>query len=221
MNRITVVVPSKTDSNLVACLEMVRAHEGRDVRVIVVDDGLQSADSLAMCDITLAGKQPFVFARNCNIAIRLAAPDDIVLLNDDAQLITPGGLQALQRAAAEHPDYGLIGAACNNVGNPRQRPQGHYQLHEEPSVVCFVCVFIPWRTFERVGLLDERFTTYGWEDNDFCRRVQLAGLKLGIHDGVYVDHGSLVSTFRGRPGAGGDIEPGRQIFLEKWGAGVL
>jgi len=88
-----------------------------------------------------------------------------------------------------------------------------------------VCVLIPRRTIETVGLLDERFggltangqRIYGWDDNDYCRRVRNAGLKIGIHDGCYVDHGSLKSTFRGDPRAAGDISAGRELYLAKWG----
>ncbi|HEV2169932.1 MAG TPA: hypothetical protein VGR40_03235, partial [Candidatus Binatus sp.] len=68
------------------------------------------------------------------------------------------------------------------------------------------------------GLLDERFANcYGWEDNDYCRRVRESGLKLGIFDDCFVDHSSLHSTFRGMPRAGGDISQGREIYRQKWG----
>jgi hypothetical protein len=40
----------------------------------------------------------------------------------------------------------------------------------------------PRRTVERVDLLDARFTSYGWEDNDYCRRVRMDGLQIGIFD---------------------------------------
>jgi GT2 family glycosyltransferase len=219
VNRITVVIPSRTDANLAACLQAVRDCEGRAVRIVVVDDGLQRPEeSATLADVVLAGQQPFVYARNCNLGIGFAAPDDIVLLNDDALLHTTAGFQALQAAAAAEPAYGLLGSTCNNVGNFRQWPQGTGVVRLEPKVVCFVCVFLPWRTIQRVGALDERFVTYGWEDNDYCRRLHNAGLLLGIHDGVFCDHGSLTSTFRGPATSGGDIEPGRRIFEAKWGA---
>ena len=226
MNGLSVVISSRNFRNLRACVEAL--HMRGSGRLIIVDDGIAETgyveaasdyDRGACLDgaTIIRGEKPFVFARNANLGIQAVEDDDIVLLNDDALLMTPGGFGTLQQAAAEHPEYGLIGAVCNNVGNPRQLPHGTSGLREEPHIICFVCVLIPRRTFDRVGLLDERFVAYGWEDNDYCRRVQLAGLKLGIHDGVYVDHGSLVSTFRSSPGAAGDIEPGRKIFIDKWG----
>lgn len=166
--------------------------------------------------LKIAGAKPFVYARNVNLGIVAAGTDDVVLLNDDAILQTPGGFSLLQRAAQEHPEYGVIASTCNNVGNRNQWPQG-VGLREDPRIVCFVAVLIPRRTIDLVGMLDERFVGYGFEDDDYCYRVRQAGLKIGIHDGCFVDHGSLRSTFRCNPSAPADLTLGRQIFIEKWG----
>jgi GT2 family glycosyltransferase len=163
------------------------------------------------------GIKPFVFSRNINVGIRAAGDDDVVLLNDDALLKTPLGFTAIARIAEAHPEYGVIASTCNTVGNPRQWPQ-RVGLREEPRMICFVCVYIPRRTIEAVGLLDERFTGYGCDDDDFCLRVQKAGLKIGIYDGCFVDHASLRSTFRGTALSAGDYRANLKIFVDKWGA---
>ena len=82
-------------------------------------------------------------------------------------------------------------------------------------MVCFVCVYIPRTTIERVGLLDERYVDYGSEDDDYCLSVRKAGLKIGIHDGCYVEHGKLPSTFRS--GRNADIRPNKARLRDKWG----
>src|SRR6185437_10799564 len=194
-------------------------------RLIVVDDGLDLADPslknfiCSHCHL-IQGERPFIFARNVNEGIRAAGDDDVVLLNDDALLESPRGFSLLQQAAEEHPDFGVISASCNNVGNRNQWPQ-NIGLREDPRMVCFVAVLIPRRTIEAVGLLDERFTGYGCEDDDYCLRVRKAGLKIGIHDGCYVDHGSLTSTYRGLPTAEGDYHKNLQVFIRKWGHDLL
>lgn len=241
MNGLSVVIPSKTASNLIPCIEAIRRHEPA-MRIFVIDDGLP--DRSVIDAITIDGQKPFIFARNVNIGIQAAGTDDVILLNDDALLETPGGFTLMQQTAAEHPEFGLISATTNLAGNPQQQPQrppypalAHCPRecrkmpgHSAP-VVAFVCVLIPRRTIQRLaeydayvftdcndqGLLDERFTAYGWEDNDYCRRLTIAGLKIGIFDGCFVDHSKLRSTFRGDPKAGGDIDTGREIYLEKWG----
>jgi len=221
---LSVIIPSKTASNLLPCLTAVHLHEPA-ARLLVVDDGVDwdafrnglLEPLWASIELLWAGARPFIFARNCNYGIDIAGPDDdVVLLNDDALLRRPGGFTAMQRAAEEHPEYGVISATTNLAGNPAQQPHG-IGLREEPRTVAFVCVLIPRRTIQAVGLLDETFTAYGWEDNDYCRRVRNAGLKIGIFDGCYVDHGSLRSTFRGSPRAPGNIALGAAIYRAKWG----
>ena len=87
-------------------------------------------------------------------------------------------------------------------------------------MVCFVCVYIPRSTIDSVGLLDERFVGYGLDDDDYSLRVRDAGLKIGIFDRCFVDHGSLTSSYRGpdnNRGKGGDYRPNMKLFIEKWG----
>lgn len=211
----TVVIPSKNASNLGLCSLSVFEHEPA-ARIIVVDDGLPSDLFLAKPAEFIPGLKPFVFARNCNIGIRAAGNDDVILLNDDALMKTPGGFTALAAVAAEHPEYGVISAVTNSAGNPGQFRK-NIGLREEARMVCFVCVYIPRTTIERVGLLDERYVDYGMDDDDYCFSVRAAGLKIGIFDGCFVDHLSLKSSFRGEARAGGNFLPNLARFKQKWG----
>lgn len=215
----SVVIPSKSAANLVPCVRAIR-EAGEPCRIIVVDDGLaglpDSMEKPGGVEFIL-GVKPFVFARNVNIGIRAAGTDDVILLNDDALLKTPMGFTALAEAVKDH---GIVAAACNNVGNPNQHrmpnmPRG--LVRKETRMVCFVCVYIPRSTIDAMGLLDERFVGYGCEDDDYGLRVRNAGLKLGVFDGCFVDHGSLKSSFRGEAGAGGNFHPNMKLFIEKWG----
>lgn len=219
-----VIIPSRTRENLLACIASVYAHESPS-RIIVVDDGVnwqnveifrpQHEGELTV----IPGKKPFVFARNVNLGIREAGDLDVVLLNDDALLQTPGGFTLLEKTSREHPDYGLIAACSTNVGNERQRPQGHFRLTHEPRMACFTCVYIPRSTINQVGFLDEDFTGYGFEDDDYCLRIRRAGLKIGIHDGVYVDHSrELKSTFRGDAYPHAGFAHNAEVFRRKHGA---
>jgi GT2 family glycosyltransferase len=215
----TVVIPSKTWSNLKPCVEAVRRCEP-GAPIVVVDDGIEFPSSVPdevedYC-FWVDGEKPFIYARNINRGIGVTINDGYVLLNDDAILQTPGGFSVMAQACREHPEYGLIGATTNVVGNRNQFPQG-VGLRDEPRMVCFVCVYIPRTTIERVGLLDERYTGYGLDDDDYSFEVRKAGLKIGIHDGCYVDHGSLRSSFRGDPKTPANFQPNLRRFIAKWG----
>jgi GT2 family glycosyltransferase len=214
MNNLSVIIPSRTAQNFIACAEAVRRHEP-EARIILIDDGMDLAFlprcDLVPCTIYRTG-EPFQFSRNVNAGIKLAGNDDVVILNDDAILKTPGGLSLLQQAAEEHPEFGIIAATTNSVGNRNQYPQ-NVGLREDPRMVCFICVLIPRRTIAKVGRLDERFNCYSHQDDDYCLRVKKAGLKIGIHDGCFVDHATLKSTFRSADGPGGELDTGREIFM--------
>lgn len=218
--QLSIIIPSRTASNLIPCVEAIHRLEPL-ANMTIIDDGIENSYQLALDmfeeDVCfLNGIKPFIFSRAVNQGILATGANDICICNDDAILQTPGGFTAMQKLAEEHREYGIISATTNVVGNPNQQPKG-IGLREEPRMVAFVCVLIPRRTIDAVGLLDERFDCYSHQDDDMCRRVRNAGLKIGIFDGCYVDHGSLRSTFRGDPFAPGDTFVGSQIYQQKWG----
>jgi hypothetical protein len=46
-----------------------------------------------------------------------------------------------------------------------------------------------------------------------------AGMKIAVHDGCFVDHSQLISSYRGRPTAGGKSIRNRNLFLMKYKLG--
>jgi O-antigen biosynthesis protein len=216
---LSVVVPSKKIENLVPCVRALYRHEP-SARVIVMDDGLDWLSCpedfcLRRSDILVRCLAPFNYSRNCNSGMRCADYDDVVLLNDDALLKTPGGFTELQQVVRSRPEIGILSAVMYTVGNVNQMP-ARYGIREETHRLCFVAVFIPRSTIERVGYLDEDFDCYSHQDDDYSLRVLKAGLKLAVSDYCRVDHETLVPTFRG-PGGNADEQPGQLIFERKWG----
>ncbi len=131
----------------------------------------------------------------------------------------------MQKFALTTSGIGLVSATTNHAGNPEQHRRaqegvrilsGNTPGNSFPTVA-FVCVLIPRWIIDFVGLLDERFAPGMYEDNDYCRRLLPAQLKIAVHDGCYVDHGSLQPTFRADPRVGAKLEAARKIYLDKWG----
>jgi GT2 family glycosyltransferase len=212
----SIVILSKNASNVDACVDSIRAA-GEECRIIVVDDGLdwEREDCLY-----LNGPQPFIFARNANLGLGSAfgsKDTGAFLLNDDTRLLTAGGLSLL--ASADLKNCGVVSCAItDHVGNLQQLPRG-LGLRAVNRVVAFVAVYIPKSTWELVGPFDERFgipPQYGWEDNDYCRRVRNKGLKLGVFDHCIVEHGKLPSTSRPE-NVSVPIGDGAEIYRQKWG----
>jgi len=221
---LSIIIPSKNAANLVPCVQAIRAA-GETCRIIVIDDGLDHTEihygTGRLDPYCVLGHKPFVYARNINLGIYAAGTDDVILLNDDALLQTPMGFTKMWEQSKRRPQYGVIASACNNVGNPLQNLVPELAdldgVRDERRTLCFTCVLIPRRVIDAVGLLDERFVDYGMDDDDYCLRVRYHGLRLAIYDGCYCDHGSLTSSYRGGPEAGGDFMPNLKRFIAKWG----
>jgi GT2 family glycosyltransferase len=215
-----VIIPSARASNLIPCVRALLSHEPDlpPARVIVVDDGARAGAEGQLPGITwVDGVKPFNFARNINRGLAHAA-GDVFLLNDDALLDTPRGFSRLAVHVAGIGDIGLCSAAINGmVGNPGQLAQSGEALRDEAERLAFVCVFLPARTHKLVGPLDERFSGYGFEDDDYCLRVAQAGRRLTIWDGCIVRHdGALPSTYRIRPDHAALFAHNKRLFTRKW-----
>jgi GT2 family glycosyltransferase/glycosyltransferase involved in cell wall biosynthesis len=216
-----VVITSRSASNLLACVQSVIEHEPTLPRshIIVVNDGARGRAEAELPGLTwVEGARPFVFARNANLGLAAAGAADVILLNDDATLVTPGGFTRLAETVRDRPELGICSAAVRGVvGNPRQQPRRASELRPETETLAFICVYLPRATLQRLGPLDERFVGYGFEDNDYCLRALASGLQLGIWDGCVVDHtGRLPSSFRTSPEVAALLRQNRRIFQAKW-----
>lgn len=224
MSKFAVVILTRTVPNLVACSLAVRQNEpGLPAERIVVVDDDETFGVAKYCEVhgftRVDGEKPFVFARNANIglAVAFATADVAILLNDDALLLTPGGFGQLTHLLDLDPKMGLLSPATDNVGNTNQNSQRCGWIRPEHRMLCFVCVAVPRRTRDIVGPLDEQFTGYGFDDDDYSYRTRLAGFRLGVWDRVRVDHSTLRSTFRGTAYPVEGFEHNRRLFTAKHG----
>jgi GT2 family glycosyltransferase len=213
----SVVILSANYNNLIQCVNAVIKNEPDlpEERIIVVDDGLYDRMPPFFPRITwIKGSKPFVFARNANSRnanIGIAtANSGVILLNDDAILLTKYGFTEISKR------HGIVSAAIKGiVGNRNQLPKGA-GLRPELKRLCFIAVFIPKSVQDKLGPLDERFTGYGYDDDDYSRRAIEVGIPLSIFDGCIVDHGSLIPTFRSKPGWDELMRKNAALFLEKY-----
>jgi GT2 family glycosyltransferase len=140
----------------------------------------------------------------------------IILLNNDT-VVRPDIVSRLVAAAADRPDFGVIGPVIrfmdepelvmtDGVGFNRSGTIGvfyHIPVPEvaidppavtEVDVVNGCCMMVRAEVFRRVGLIDNRFFILH-EEADFCLRVQQAGFKCGVlAEGLVWHKGS--STFK-------------------------
>lgn len=222
----SVVILSKTAANVSACIAAIHQNEA-DAYVIVVDDGVdwKAVPAKARPQCRVIGQQPFCFARNANLGLQYAFEtndhDHAILLNDDALLRTKNGFTALTAEHRSRPHFGIVSAATNYVGNPNQLQRDGLTIRREERMLCFVCVSISRLLWHTIGTLDEQFTGYGFEDDDYSKRSRMANYRLGVFDRCFVDHVHLKSTFRGDAYPTKAFDHNRRLYEAKYAGAMI
>ena len=203
-----------------------------DTRKIVVTSGLELAWNRSAWEI-VTGIEPFIFARNANLGIWKAGQDDVVLVNDDVQFRSLDAVTKLSEVAHSFKRVGilspqLIGGVGNRLQNRRTELDAQVTLTSQR--LAFTCVYIKRALIDSIGFLDERFSGYGCEDDDYCLRARKAGWELAVTPEVVVRHGfgerNATSSFCRCPhckgtGCSPELEESaermREVFAKKWG----
>lgn len=173
------------------------------------------------------------FAAACNQASRASTGDILCFLNNDT-VVTRGWLSTMVAALVADPAIGLVGPASNGVANearadaPLGSPEylhewatDHTWRHdgEERSIpmLALYCAAVRREVWEKIGELDERFEVGMFEDDDFSRRVRLAGYDLRYRRDAFVYHWQQASFGALAPEEYTRIfEENRRRYRDKW-----
>lgn len=195
----SVVIPNKFEDVIQPLLESLKEFEPRTTCVVIVAD---NHDRSYGYDIVKASG-PFVYGKSANLGINYIPTNDIILLNDDVRLLQPKTFKTLQEIAYSDPTIGilspLVDGGCGNIymkasnghlwnklGNTIYYPNGL----RGPDRLTFACVYIKRALLIDIGLFDENFLDYGYDDADMCIRTVKAGWKLAVTSELTVRHGS-------------------------------
>ncbi|EQM70303.1 glycosyltransferase [Pseudomonas tohonis] len=175
------------------------------------------------------------FAAANNQGLEMADGQFLLLLNNDT-VVPKGWVDPLLRHL-EDPAIGLVGPLTNAVGNEakievdytdlqqmevfaerRTRPH-RGQCFDIPMLAMF-CVAMRRDTFEKIGPLDEAFGIGMFEDDDYSRRIQAAGLRTVCAEDAFIHHYGQAS-FK-KLIASGEYQAlwdrNQAYFESKWGA---
>lgn len=205
-NNVTAVVVNwNRPEDTLACLESLRSQEAGPPDLVVVDNG-STDDSVARIRAAypqatlIASPHNLRFGGGYNLGIRRALEDGaeyVLVINNDATLAPDALGRMLEHAARE--DVGLVAPLIYYADDPGRvwssggdaRPlvlevtageRDRLDPQNWPAVldrdfVTGCCFLASRRTFEQVGLFDERFAMY-YEDSDLSRRVRARGLRV-------------------------------------------
>jgi GT2 family glycosyltransferase len=225
-----------------ACVEsLLRNTAHASWELVVVDNG--SVDGTVDHLKDLAARHSLVhlvlndgnrgFAAACNQGARQAEGEVLVFLNNDT-VVTPGWLVRLVRHL-DDSDIGIVGPVTNSIGN-EARIDAHYGDVDEmeafaerytraragrsfdiPMLAMF-CLAVRRAFFERVGMLDERYETGMFEDDDLSRSVRALGKRVVCAEDVFIHHVGSGSFRTLEPRVYRRIfDANRRRFEEKWG----
>ena len=212
--RVSVVVLTYNNLDFTkACLHSIeRESNWPDLEVIVVDNASGDGTREYLQEWERGGGNRKVilnddnlgFAAGNNVGLAAATGEYLILLNNDTY-VTPNWVRTLVNHLRRNPGIGIIGPVTNNIGNEARIEIGYADMRGMKSAaaaytrrhaghvfplrtVAFFCVAMPRATYAAVGPLDPAFGVGFFEDDDYCRRVEAAGLGVACADDVFVHH---------------------------------
>jgi GT2 family glycosyltransferase len=143
------------------------------------------------------------FAAANNQGVAAASGDYVVLLNNDT--VVPRGWLEPLLAALDDPEVGLVGPVTNAVGNEAKIAVDYASMdqmaefasrwmaehrHEcfDIAMLAMFCVVLRRDVLSRIGPLDESYGIGMFEDDDYSRRIQAAGLRTVCVRGAFIHH---------------------------------
>ncbi len=232
-----VIVNLNGGDRIQRCLQSVVANTGPVYELIIVDNG-SSDDSIAWIEslpfVTLVRNPNNVGAPLArNQALSLARGQFVVFLDNDTQ-VTPGWLDRFLEHAVRHPDTGVFGPRSNNVSGPqlvqteissnihqldeyaRNWARTHHGQSRPIRRLILFCLFVRRQVIDIIGGFDPAFGKWGWEDDDFCVRAQLAGFPMRVADDIFIYHEGSYTSRSANLDYDGLAERNWQRFKEKW-----
>lgn len=232
-----ILIPSNTPERLDRCLRSMGGY--RTKAVVLAGPEVMACLVTPACTV-VPQDTSFCFAREINKGLELIGPtEDALILNDDT-VVSPDVITALIEAALRFNGKCILSPALTGritVEEPWKRTD---DLVPERGMkwrrvqwIPFFCAYIPAEVRDILRKstdhgnivggrdLDERFTGYGGEDDDYCYRARRARIPIIVLPKLTIHHGWPDDDHAARWGEKRRIAPGRplmgmEIFRDKW-----
>ncbi len=221
-----------------ACIESIRRFTKKEsYEIIVVDNNSsnetvewlqQQEDLVCVFNDFNAG-----FPGGCNIGMREAKGDNILLLNNDT-IVTENWLENLLVALYSDKEIAAVGPVTNSCSNFQTIPckysnleelhsfgkehnKSNSALWEQRDRLIGFALLIKKTVVDEIGLLDEQFFPGNFEDDDWSLRMRLAGYKLLLCKDTFIHHfGSSSFSKEGAEKMNALLNINANKFATKW-----
>lgn len=223
------------------CVESIMKHTPEPHEVIFVDNG--STDGTLKWLKTLVAKHPncrlienkknLGFSKGCNQGIEMASGEYILLLNNDV-VVSANWLSGMLECLKSCSTTGIVGPMTNNISGPQKvgatgygtmeamhtyardfRRRNRHRRIPMRRIVGF-CMLFRRELTDRIGMLDERFGSGNFEDDDYCLRALLAGYKNIIAGDVFIHHYGSRTFIGNGIDYSAALSQNKRIYVDKW-----
>ncbi len=238
---ISVVIPchggvADTRASLQALLDQ---RDSSPLELILVDnaspDGTRDLDREFPGVRVVRQETNLGFAGGVNAGLAIARGDRCLILNNDT-VPAPHMVARLEHALDSDPRVGIVGPVSNRVKGAARLDVGdggcsaegareietlleesaHHAVLQDVETLSGLCMLFRRELLDRIGDFDTRFGAGMYEDDDFCLRARLLGLRLVVARTAFVHHHGH-KTFRR---LGHDVTETmlerQRCFREKW-----
>ena len=245
---VSVVVVGKNNFELTSkSVESVLTHTGKDVEIVLVDNGSESGVLENLIDkfrdtrvsiLSVGANRSF--GEGSNIGAESATGEILVFLNNNV-MVTENWLEPLVHELQANPNVGAVGpkflypdrsireagAFLDGNGQSVHRGKGQASgagLFGEKREVQYLskdCFAIRKRDFLKVGGFNFVYEPGNYADADLCFSLRAAGLTaLYQPESTVIDIGTQTSSVaENTPLVEGVVEMSRIKFLNRWGNG--
>lgn len=184
----SVVIPSYCNNkaqyeHLIATLQLVHANSPKDTEVILVNDGSQVPET------GIGNLSPTIYIRHqknkgiaasWNDGLKLARGEYIAVVNDDIT-VREGWLDKLRVALEDEEENWVSAPGVEGQANGT----GIEETYQWFPGYCFM---LSPNCRRSIGLFDEQFSPFDYEDTDYWTRVLKAGGKLVRNYSTTITH---------------------------------
>lgn len=214
----SIIVPScRGVDRLPLLLDSLAAQQSGtpSFEVIVVVDGVDDGSVALLENESRLDVRSIVFPENRGRVAALnagfeAARGDVLIRCDDDLVVPPGYVAAHVNAHASGGPIGVVGPTRDiHVASRYARAYGEDAASRSFAHVLSRPAAERWRlwaascsvtreTWESIGIYDERYMGYGWEDVDYGYRLHAAGLPIELVEAATAEHHGPARTARAR-----------------------
>ena len=216
------------------CLDSLFKSTSFPFRLIIVDNASDTQTAQYLDDVKKRSPEQVSLIRNnenmgfvkaVNQGIKQSTAAYVCLLNNDTQ-VASGWLREMVKIAEAKDDIGIVNPNSNTLGWKLKKSQSLETTAQELKSysgeyfrlpwACGFCMLIKRKVIQEVGFFDEVYGMGTFEDADFSKRAQAAGLLSVCAKAAYVYHRERRSFIKFKK-FDRDFQRNRQIFFSKWG----